>query len=194
MKRVNWKSVLKRWGLFALMIIIILTTSVYIYSLHIDWNSQVRSYGYAGIFIVSFIGSMTIFLPLPGEAVLAVAPAIMQLSGIELIFLSIVASIGASLGELTGYLAGYWGRAVINPKHEKRYVRVEHLMHRFGGPGVTVFALTPLPFDLVGIVAGSLRFPIWKFFLYCWAGRLIRALLVVYLGWTFFHNILSGEV
>ena len=187
------KSIIQRWGLFVLVIVAILSLSILIYNLHIDWTGQVKSYGYAGIFFVSLLGSMTIMLPLPGDAVMAVAPAIMGLSGVELFWLSLVASIGAALGELTSFFVGYWGRAVIIRKHQKGYDRVKSHMNKYGGPAIILFALTPLPFDLIGIVAGSLRFPLGKFLFYCWVGRMIRSLLIVFLGWSSFHLFFSED-
>ena len=149
----------------------------------IDLERQVRTYGYLGVFLVGLISTMTILLPLPGEAVFAVAPGIMDLEtvgGISL--LAFVASLGIVLGELTSYFAGLWGRVVIEERYRVTYGKVDKWMRHYGGPAVFIFSFTPLPFDLVGIAAGSLRFPLWRFIFYCWVGRFARTLLVVHLG------------
>ena len=187
------ERIVTKKGLLILGIILFLMLPVLVYLLDIDWVMQIRVYGFPGIFLLSFFASMTILLPIPGEAVLAAAPGIMELSGIEVFWFGVVASIGGSLGELTGYFAGYWGRVVIKEKHEKGYGRVERWMRRYGGVAIFFFALTPLPFDLVGIVSGSLSFPLWKFLIFCWAGRLVRALLIVYLGWGSFQLFFLEE-
>jgi membrane protein YqaA with SNARE-associated domain len=48
---------------------------------------------------------------------------------------------------------------------------------------LAVFSFMPvLIFDLVGIIAGALRLPMWKFLLATYAGRLPRSLIEVYVG------------
>ena len=177
------RRVITKRTLLVVGIILILALPAIVYQFDIDWAEEIRRYGYPGIFFLSLVCSMTILFPLPGEAVLAAAPGIMKLAGAEVFWLGVVASTGGALGETTAYFAGLWGRVVIADKYQKDYGRVDRWMGRYGGPAIFVFALTPLPFDLVGIAAGSLRFPLWQFLLFCWAGRLIRALIVVYFGW-----------
>jgi membrane protein YqaA with SNARE-associated domain len=44
----------------------------------------------------------------------------------------------------------------------------------------------PFFFDLAGIAAGALRFPLWKFILACWLGRTILYVgfvVLAALGW-----------
>ena len=63
-------------------------------------------------------------------------------------------------------------------------------MKRYGGGTIFLLALVPfIPFDLAGIAAGTLRFSFWKFFLACFAGRLIRALIETYLSWAILPNL-----
>ena len=169
--------------ILVLVIILLLALSIVLWQMDIDWEEQIREYGYFGVFLLMLTSGMTIFFPLPSEAVLAITPGIMGLEGMaELSMLSLVASVGAALGEVTAYFAGLWGRVAITEKHQKSYDTVDRWMRRYGGPAIFVFSFTPLPFDLVGIAAGSLRFSIWRFLFYCWVGRLARALLVVHLG------------
>lgn len=145
-------------------------------------------YGYLGIFLLTVVCSATIIFPLPGEALLIAAGGVLNP-----LWLGLVASIGGTLGELTGYLAGYWGRRIIAGEYQERYQQAERWMRRYGIPTVFVFALVPLLlFDLVGIAAGALRFPLWKFLLACWAGRLIRSLAEAYLGWGSFRFFWPG--
>jgi membrane protein DedA with SNARE-associated domain len=174
----------KRGMLLILVIALMIGGSIAVYFADIDWEQQIIRYRYFGIFILMLVSSMTILLPLPGVAALAIAPSIMNLTGNDMLWLAVVASIGGSLGELTSYFAARWGRAVITEKQQKGYGRVERWMKRYGGFAIFVFALIPFPFDIVGIVAGSLRFPIWKYLLFCWAGRLIKYTFVVYLGYS----------
>jgi membrane protein DedA with SNARE-associated domain len=43
--------------------------------------------------------------------------------------------------------------------------------------------MVPNPFfDLAGIAAGSLRYPVWRFLLFCWLGKTIKTTLVAFAG------------
>ncbi|MBT9163214.1 MAG: hypothetical protein DDT24_00118 [Chloroflexi bacterium] len=183
MNRESWNKKL----LLVLGILCILALGFIVYQLDIDWKEIVRAYGFLGIFILMLVSSMTILVPLPGWAILVAAPGIMGLSGWGLFWLGMVATTGATLGETTGYLAGYWGRAVITEKHRRDYGKIELWMRRYGSMAIFVIAMMPFPFDLVGIVCGALRFPLWKFLLFSWPGRLVRTMLLIYLGWGLFE-------
>lgn len=138
-------------------------------------------YGYLGVFLVS-LSCVTIMLPLPWEAVIIAAG-----TTLNPLWLGLISSVGATIGELSGYLVGYLGRKVILDANSERYKKAEFWLKRYGSLAVFVFALLPIfIFDLLGIVAGSFRFPLWKFILACWAGRLIRCLIEAYLGWGAF--------
>lgn len=134
-------------------------------------------YGYPGVFLVSFIGNATLLLPAPSYAVVfAVGGALNPVA------VGIVAGLGAALGELTGYLAGVGGRVVVEER--ALYRRLEKWMHSKGGVLVIfLLALVPNPaFDLGGIVAGTLRMPVWQFVLAAWAGKSIRFILLAFSG------------
>ena len=47
-------------------------------------------------------------------------------------------------------------------------------LQKWGVLTVFVFAATPLPFDVMGMVAGLLRYPFWKFFLACLCGKILK--------------------
>lgn len=144
----------------------------------LDWQ-QLLLYGHTGIFVVNLVNSATILVPLPGEAINFAAGAILNPLGVGLI-----ASIGATIGELTSYATGYWGRQVFLGPYVERYRRAEAWLNRYGVFAIFLFALLPiLLFDLLGLAAGSFRYPLWKFILACWAGKILRCLIAAYLGY-----------
>jgi membrane protein YqaA with SNARE-associated domain len=56
-------------------------------------------------------------------------------------------------------------------------------MKRWGGWAIFVFAAAPLPlFDIAGVVAGALGYPVWKFLLIAWPGKCIKYILLVLAG------------
>jgi len=50
---------------------------------------------------------------------------------------------------------------------------------------LTLFVLSAIPnpvFDLAGIAAGMVGFPVAKFLLACWLGKTLKGVVVAYLG------------
>ncbi|MFC1968831.1 VTT domain-containing protein [Chloroflexota bacterium] len=164
--------------------IMILVLSVVLFSLaysRLDLRSLL-AYGYSGVFLINLLCAATILLPIPGEAMNIAAGATLNP-----LWLGLIASSGATIGELTSYYAGHMGRKVILSGYSEQYKKAESWLNRYGNFAVFLFALLPiLIFDLLGIAAGSLRFPLWKFILFCWLGRLIRCLVQAYLGYGIF--------
>ena len=98
-----------------------------------------------------------------------------------------MAGLGAALGEMTGYLAGIGGRSVV----EKRalYDRLCRWMGKGGVFAVFLLAFVPNPiFDLGGMVAGTLRMPIWLFLLAGWTGKSLKFTLVALSGQLLFGS------
>jgi len=135
-------------------------------------------YGYLGVFLVTLVSSLSIVLPIPGTVVVIAAASIWNPA-----LVALVASVGGTLGEISGYLLGYGGRAVVSPEHTERYQAAERWMQRRGGLAIFLFALIPFfIFDFVGIAAGVFKYPLKKFFVFTWLGRLPRSLIEVYVG------------
>jgi len=149
-------------------------------------------YGYIGAFLSSLISAASIILPIPGFVVIATIAALPDTSWP---LVALASALGNALGESTAYLAGYGGTTIIQPERSKLYLRAERWMKRNGYITVFVFALTPLPFDVVGIAAGALRFPFWKFFLAVLSGRLPLTIVGCYLahtGWERWPSLWSS--
>ncbi|MFQ5925199.1 MAG: YqaA family protein [Dehalococcoidia bacterium] len=139
----------------------------------------IASYGYVGVFLSTFLASTTVIFPAPGFVVVVLAAAMFNPA-----WVAIAAWLGGSLGEFTSYLVGYGGRIAIGQGYSQRYNRAEDWMRRYGAVTIFIFALMPfLIFDLVGIAAGTLRYPYWKFLLATLAGHLPRTFVLAYLGW-----------
>jgi len=145
--------------------------------------ARLGAYGYPGIFLVSLSSSATIILPVPGLAV------VFGMGGVLNPFLvGLAAGMGDALGELTGYMAGYGGRAVVEDR--EMYERLESWMRRNGAATIFVLSAVPNPiFDLAGIAAGVLRFPLERFLLSCWVGKTIKATAFALAGAQFMDII-----
>ena len=172
--------------LLTLLLVIAISVTLFFYGRNPELVAELKSYGYLGAFLISLIGNGTILLPgivlpiLSGLGIVLysaaglVAPVIVGLAG----------GVGAALGEIVGYLAGYSGRGI--GENNKLYQRLVNWVRRWGTLAICIFSLVPVFFDLVGLTAGVLRFPLWKFVLICWLGRTMLYVVFVVLaslGW-----------
>jgi membrane protein DedA with SNARE-associated domain len=137
---------------------------------------QLKPYRYIGIFVISFLAYATVLLPAPGAAFVFSLGAAFKAVPFNTVRVALAAGSGAALGEISGYLAGLGSQAVL--ENRPIYQKLSNWMKKHGA--VTVFLLSALPnplFDLVGVVAGALRMPPWKFLFWCWAGETLKMLV-----------------
>ena len=130
--------------------------------------------GYAGLGLTVLLASGGLVLPIPSLATACAAGAILNP-----VYVALVAGSAGTLGELTGYFLGYSGRGVLDRSHF--YQRMERWMRRRGWLVLFLVALIPNPiFDVVGIAAGALRYPVWRFLAVVWVGKLSKFLIFAY--------------
>lgn len=138
---------------------------------------DVQDAGYWGAFLVNLVGSAAVVVPVPGLAAVcaAAAPDI----GLNFVFLALAGAAGSTIGEVTGYLAGYGSQGVV--QKSRYYSSIRGWVVRRGGLALFILAVIPNPlFDIGGIAAGSLGYPISKFFLWVGLGKAIKFLAVAY--------------
>ncbi len=162
----------------------------------ITWaQSLADSWGYLGIFIVSVLGNASIIFPIPSYAVVIAFGAILNPW-----IVGITAGAGAALGELTGYIIGFGGRKAIKKKHKKLLEKSKKWFERHGAfPIIVLFAATPLPDDIVGILAGIIKYNLKKFLAASLIGKCIAHITLAwagYLGSVFFGgmNVFFGMI
>ena len=173
-----WTSRLFRFLVIA--IVVGISVSIFVFR---DRFAELAAIGYPGIFVVSLLGNATVILPAPSLALVFAMGSVLPP-----VLVGLVAGVGEALGELTGYAAGFGGRAVI--ENQKTYERLVAWMRRAGGATVFVLSVIPNPFfDLAGIAAGTLGYPVWRFLLFCWLGKTIKTILVAWAGAQSFRII-----
>ena len=128
-------------------------------------------WGYAGAFVAMLVNNATIILPAAGQLIVAGLSA-----SLNPVLLGIVGGVGGTIGELTGYLLGVTGRRVVSAETVSR--RLRRIPRRLFGPTLFLFAATPLPFDVAGILAGTLRFPVWWFLFWVGAGKILNTIAI----------------
>jgi membrane protein YqaA with SNARE-associated domain len=166
----------KRRVWLRVLIFILLIGITILLLLHRQAVQQLSLYGYSGIFLLSVLTNATLILPLPGVLITSAMGAVFQP-----FWVAMAAGAGAALGELTGYLAGYSGQIVI--ENRQWYRRVMVWMRRYGSLTILILAFIPNPiFDLAGIAAGGLKFPVHRFLFWCLVGKILKMMLFAYSG------------
>ena len=83
------------------------------------------------------------------------------------------------MGELTGYVLGASGSGFIN-KH-RLYLKLEGWLRRRGWLLLFLISVIPNPiFDIVGVAAGALRYPLWRFLAVVWVGKVTKFIAFSY--------------
>lgn len=155
-----------------LLAVAIMAGIVCLYLLNRDIFEELQVYGYLGAFVISIVLNATVILPVSAMAIVMTLGATLP----SPLIVGVLGGIGAAIGELTGYLVGRSGRGLLSKSTV--YNRVEGWVKRWGWIAVFILSIFPLVFDIVGIIAGALRMPLWRFFVACWLGRTISYVAV----------------
>ena len=151
----------------------------------VEWMKNFAlQYGYVGVFLVSLLGATSVFVPIPSSVVIFILGGL-RIGGnwaFEPLLLAVFAGAGAAIGELSGYLIGFGGRRVIGEKYKRKMDILMKLFKRFGPIIIFIFALTPLPDDLLFIPLGVMRYKIFHAFVPALLGKFVSNLIIAYAG------------
>ena len=145
----------------------------------LEWsNSLIGAFGYVGVFVVSAVSSASIFLPLPGFLfIIAAAPFLNP------ILVGIIAGAGSAVGELTGYAIGKGSHKALKKKDVEWLKKGEKWFK--DGKGflfIMLFAATPLPDDITGILGGMFKYDWRRFILAAFIGKSILNIILALTG------------
>ena len=150
-----------------------------------DRVSELGNYGYLGAFLISLVGNATVVLPVPTFMLVFAFGATFNP-----FLVGIVSALGGTIGEMTCYLLGFSGRGVV--ENRQLYDRAMRWLQKWGALTVFVMAVTPSPFDVMGMAAGLLRYPFWKFFLATLCGKTIKYIVMALAGAWGWEFIMGG--
>jgi len=144
--------------------------------------ARLSRWGYLGVFAINLVSSATVLVPIPGITAVFLGGAIWNP-----FLVGLASGVGSALGELFGYFAGYGGRGLMPILDEYPALRsIEDFFKKTGFITTLVISTIPFPFfDLIGIMAGALNYPIWKFTLAVLMGRIARDILIAASGAKF---------
>jgi membrane protein DedA with SNARE-associated domain len=180
----------------ALLVAIIVGTTV---PFALGWldEGDLETFGYAGIFLANFLGTATVFVPVPGltaagQALIVAGSRTLWTPGVV-----VAGAAGMTLAESTAYLAGVVGRGVAEEREMPlkgragKWLRraagwVDWLMARYGFATLLGLSAIPNPlFEFAGITAGAVRMNFWRFLLAVAIGKTVRVIILVIVGQAF---------
>jgi membrane protein YqaA with SNARE-associated domain len=172
----------KKYGIFALFIILGVIGSIFLVERINLFLKGWEQYGYLGVFLSALATNATVVWPAPFIGF--VLPLSVSLaSQTNLFSVAVVYALGATLGEGVGYILGRGGKRILNKDDGLLYHRAEKWLKIYGKWAIVGLSFQPiLPFDIVGIVAGALRYPWWEFLIFCFLGRIPKYLLMIGFG------------
>jgi membrane protein YqaA with SNARE-associated domain len=143
-----------------------------------EWMEQFAiQFGYLGVFAISFIGSVSIIFPVPYTLVIFFLG-----SFLDPFFVAISGGLGSALGEFSGYILGYYGRKVVSEERQRKMDYMLRIFGKYGSVTIFIFALTPLPDDLLFIPLGVMRYPFLKAFIPALLGKILMTFILAYSG------------
>lgn len=144
--------------------------------------------GYFGIFLLMALEN--VFPPLPSEVIMGIGGVLVARGTMDFWTLILIGSLGATLGNYPWYWIGdKWGYKRLEPLVERHgrwftvdFEDIERAAHFFQKHGQwVVFFLRFSPFlrTIVSLPAGLAHMPLWRFFLYTFAGSAIWNIILV---------------
>ena len=145
---------------------------------------NIETAGYTSIWFLAFIGSALVFAPVGALGAVCVAATV----DLNPFMGALVAASAEAVGELTGYLAGMGGKAIFD--RNKFYLRFKNLFSRYASLTLLFGSAVPNPlFDVMGVAAGSILYPVKRFLLLVFIGKVVKFTWVglgCYYGATWF--------
>jgi len=148
--------------------------------------------GYLGLTIVSFLGSLIPFVPIPSFILVATMAVGDQF---DIHALALIAAITSTVAKQIIFYVSYGGRKIISEKTKKRMKPFQKLVKRYGGSAAFVAAATPIPDDLVYIPLGLAKYNPKRFFIATLLGKLVLFYVIVlishYMGLSLLEPVLQ---
>lgn len=143
--------------------------------------------GYAGIVLLTAIGSACI--PLPSEVVMAFSGYLVASGRFSLLWVTLAGAIGNNVGSALAYAIGYYGGRPLVEKYgayvllsRRELDWADRFFARYGDGTVFVGRLLPLVRAYIALPAGVARMPQVRFHIYTFLGSLPWCLGLAYFG------------
>jgi membrane protein DedA with SNARE-associated domain len=193
------KSTRGRVTLGVLLFVIVLVPSLAMMYVSISAGQQATEnwfgkLGYAGVFLANLAGTATLFIPVPALTAAAQALIVSSAGSLSPFWVGVLGGLGMAVGEVTAYVGGMAAALIareeeikvpsrLQPFIDKLTRGVNWLMARYGMPTLFTLSVFPNPlFEIAGWTAGATRYSFWRFMGAVIPGKVIRGLLLAYIG------------
>lgn len=150
--------------------VVIVAVTAYLLQDYISWTK----FTYPAVAGSVLLASGGLVVPVPALAITCTTATFLNPAAV-----AIIAGLAGTLGELTGYFLGYSGSGVL--ERRRFYHRVESWMRKRGWLILFVISAVPNPlFDIAGIAAGALRYPLWRYLVFVGMGKMVKFFIIAY--------------
>ncbi len=145
----------------------------------LEWMEQFAlQFSYLGVFLISLVGALSVIIPIPYTLVIYLLGSVL-----DPFLVAVSGGLGSALGEFSGYGLGYYGRVVLSKERRRKMDYMMKVFHRYGFAAIFLFALTPLPDDLLFIPLGIMRYRFLKAFIPAFLGKMLMCFILAYSGY-----------
>lgn len=120
-------------------------------------------FGYVGVFVFNLFGPGTLLVPLLARHM-------------NIVLLAFATALGMAFNDSVSWLVGRSGDAII--PRSKKIEKIEGTIHRFGPVALFFWSLIPIPYDIIGFIAGYLEFSYRSFIIPTFLGKFVRFILL----------------
>ncbi len=163
------------------VIVLALALNLAVVALPREWFEGWGRYGYLGVFLITLLANASIVVPIPYPGV------VVQLAqDLNVVGVATLGAAGSVLGETTAFLVGRAGKGVV--EETSFYQWLSRQLSTPARAFIVLFLLSAPPnpfFDVAGLTAGTLGVPLPIFLAATFLGRIVRMLLLAYLGHEF---------
>jgi len=172
------KKIAKRIGIIIIATFLIVFTLVIVYYPMLEGQVAflAQKYGPLGIFVTSLIADM--FMQPIGPDIPLIGGII---GGINKYFSLLAATMGSIIASLIGYTLGYfYGEYGFKKIYgEKRFKKWEQTYSKWGPIGVSIAAISPVPYVPFCWISGIFRLQLWKFIIFAFIPRIARFYVIM---------------
>jgi membrane protein YqaA with SNARE-associated domain len=167
---------------FAITVVLCVLVLVY-------WQELVRfaRYGYIGVFIISFLADITLFVPVPSMFI------VFTLGGIlNPVLVGLIAGAGETIGSMVVYVTALSSAKAFHALDHRVMDKFRTWIRTRGALSIFVMAaiLNPLFYPFTAI-AGMMHFGWWRFFLLCLAGKSLKNVILAVVGYYGVNTMLE---
>jgi len=138
------------------------------------------TYGYFGAFLMSFLGSLIFFIPIPYWLIVIWLTA--PVFGLNPTILALTSALGATCGKLVSYYIGFFSRGVLSEKRQRQLDFARKVMNKYGAIAIFIMAVTPSPDDVLYIPLGMMKYNPLNFLILCFVGKFLLTLIITWGG------------